>query len=81
MMTMIADALWKLVCFTDAEDGQLFDLRADPDELHSLWDDPEAAAVKAELLGRVAAWRTEVLLGSRDWWNELVHQRRSGEER
>lgn len=72
MMTMIADARWKLVCFTDADDGQLFDLDADPDELHDLWDAAEVADVKAGLLAAVATWRTEVLLSSRDWWNELV---------
>lgn len=74
MMTMIASAEWKLVCFTDADDGQLFDLRADPGELHDLWDDPDAEDVKLELLARVADWHTEVLLSSREWWNELVHQ-------
>lgn len=73
MMTMIADARWKLVCFTDADDGQLFDLESDPDELHDLWDNPEAAEAKAGLLAEVAAWRTKVLLTSREWWNELVH--------
>jgi arylsulfatase A-like enzyme len=29
--------------------GELYDLENDPDELHNLWDDPAAAAVRAEL--------------------------------
>lgn len=35
-------------------DGELFDLVADPDEQGNLWYQPESAALKSELLLRLA---------------------------
>ena len=32
--------------------GELYDLQNDPGELHNLWDRPEHAALKADLLRR-----------------------------
>ena len=31
-------------------DGELFDLEADPGETNNLWHDPQAVALKAQLL-------------------------------
>ncbi len=56
--TMIRSRDWKLVHFLDAEDGQLFDLASDPDELRNLWADPACAAQKRELLDALLQWRT-----------------------
>lgn len=40
---------------SDHEDlGELYDLRADPHELHNLWDSVEHAALKARLIQRLA---------------------------
>ena len=57
-MTMIRDQRWKLVHFVGATYGQLFDLDADPDEKHNLWDDPASAEIKQKLLLELLNWRT-----------------------
>lgn len=35
-------------------EGELYDLEADPDELHNLWDDPAAAQLRTEMLIKFA---------------------------
>lgn len=55
--TMIRTTDWKLVCFSDSPDGQLFDLQSDPTEVRNLWKSPSQAAKKAELLDRLRRWR------------------------
>ncbi|WP_353475947.1 sulfatase-like hydrolase/transferase (plasmid) [Salipiger sp. H15] len=44
------DTRHRLSVFQGLGWGELYDLEADPDELHNLWDAPEAAPVKARLL-------------------------------
>lgn len=39
---------------------ELFDLRADPDEVHNLANDPAFAATKAGLSSALSAWRTQI---------------------
>ncbi len=56
-MTMVRSRDWKLVHFLDSDEGQLFDLRNDPDEFHNLWDEPAFAAHKHELLNAMLDWR------------------------
>ncbi len=56
-MTMVRSRDWKLVHFLDSDEGQLFDLRNDPDEFHNLWDEPAFAAHKHELLDAMLDWR------------------------
>ena len=55
--TMIRSREWKLVHFMDNQDGQLFDLNKDPDEVSNLWDDPCCAGKKQELLRTLLEWR------------------------
>lgn len=43
------DARYKLTVYWNRPYGELFDLGADPGEIHNLWDDPSAADLKAEL--------------------------------
>lgn len=50
-MTMVRKGDWKLVHFVDSDEGQLFDLWVDPQEVNNRWDDPECADVKQSLLG------------------------------
>lgn len=57
--TMIRTKDWKLVCFTDSADGQLFDLQSDPSEVRNLWNNPAHAAKQAELLERMRRWRED----------------------
>src|SRR5207237_8877931 len=46
------DTRYKLTVYRDQPYGELFDLETDPQEVHNLWDVPEAAALKALLLHR-----------------------------
>lgn len=66
-MTMVRSQDWKLVHFVDWPDGQLFDLRNDPQETVNLWDDEAAAARKQELLGVLRDWRIRSDVKTADW--------------
>lgn len=46
-----ADA--RLTVLHGSDDGELFDLREDPDELYNRWHDPDYAALKSEMLTRL----------------------------
>jgi arylsulfatase A-like enzyme len=46
------DRRYKLTVHRGGSYGELFDLEDDPDEVNNLWDAPEAAALKAQLLHR-----------------------------
>jgi arylsulfatase A-like enzyme len=50
--TMYRDRRHKLIVYHDLEQGELFDMEADPHEHRTLWDDPAAQAMKARLLQR-----------------------------
>lgn len=69
-MTMVRDHRWKLVHFLNADDGQLFDLEADPGEIHNLWNAPEAAEKKRELLDTLLNWRIESTYQTRDLFSQ-----------
>lgn len=58
-MTMIREDRWKLVHFVDCEEGQLFDLEADPKERINLWNDPNHADIRQRLIGEILTWRIE----------------------
>jgi arylsulfatase A-like enzyme len=49
-VTMIRTVGWKLVNYLDQDWGELYDLRADPDETRNLWNLPEHAGTIADLL-------------------------------
>lgn len=66
-MTMVRDERWKLVHFVDEDEGQLFDLEADPNEMANLWRDPEAAAQKQRLLTELREWRIRSLVHTAPW--------------
>lgn len=69
-MTMVRGECWKLVSFLDDTHGQLFNLREDPEELHNLWDDPEAAVDKRELLETMREWLVESNYRTQGWSSE-----------
>lgn len=58
-MTMIRKGDWKLVHFVDSDEGQLFDLAADPGERVNLWDDPGCADRRAGMIMDILHWRIE----------------------
>lgn len=46
------DERYKITVYREGDDGELFDLVNDPGEVTNLWQDPDAGAVKQELLHR-----------------------------
>jgi arylsulfatase A-like enzyme len=70
-MTMVRTDRWKLVHFVDYDEGQLFDLEADPDEEENRWDDPDARDTKRELLDRLLEWRIRSGVNTADWAAEF----------
>ncbi len=48
--TMYFDGRYKLVCYHGKPWGEFYDLKQDPHEFRNLWDEPEQAALKAELI-------------------------------
>ena len=77
-MTMVRDKRWKLVHFVDTDEGQLFDELADPNELHSLWDDAAHAEVKRALIGEILAWRIRSDLKTQGWTEAVEMKPRRG---
>ena len=66
-MTMVRNKAWKLVHFLDEPYGQLFDLQADPNEVHNLWLDPGSVEMKEELLAVLREWRIRSQYHTADW--------------
>lgn len=54
---MLCDARWKYVLYPKAGREQLFDLQADPDELHDLGTDPTHKKTRDKLASRLEEWR------------------------
>jgi arylsulfatase A-like enzyme len=53
---MRRDRRWKIVVYLDDEDGELYDLEADPDEVRNLWNDESLRAMREELQDRCMTW-------------------------
>jgi arylsulfatase A-like enzyme len=70
-MTMIRDPRWKLVHFVDSDEGQLFDLDADPQELRNLWADPAHLEVRRDLVDAILKWRIRSDLITQGWTEAL----------
>ncbi|MEM9221225.1 MAG: sulfatase-like hydrolase/transferase [Pseudomonadota bacterium] len=66
-ITMVRSATHKLVHFKGIDEGQLFDLTADPGETNTLWDSSEHAEVKAEMMGVLRDWLIDSNVRTRDW--------------
>jgi len=66
-MTMVRTDDWKLVHFVDHDEGQLFDLNADPEEEENLWNDPEVQDVKCDLVDELLTWRIESGVETAEW--------------
>ena len=48
----------RITLYSDQEWGELYDLSADPNETLNLWDDPNSAGVKADLILKLAHYLT-----------------------
>ena len=69
-LTMVATQRHKLIA-AHGHGGEMYDLAADPRETHNLWDSPDHAFVKAEMLGRLAdrmAWTVDPLPERQSAW-------------
>lgn len=66
-MSMIRNNEWKLVHFIDEDEGQLFDLKSDPQEFNNLWHHPDHADQKQELLQGLLNWRTRSTVHTAPW--------------
>jgi arylsulfatase A-like enzyme len=52
-MRTLVDARWRLTLYRGVPWGELYDLEADPHELHNLWDEPASAPTKLVLTERL----------------------------
>lgn len=66
-MTMIRSRRYKLVHFVDTDEGQLFDMETDPDEVRNLWDDEAHRTVKQQLINEILKWRIRSALKTQQW--------------
>jgi arylsulfatase A-like enzyme len=57
---MVRTERWKLIRYPQVNKTQLFDLAADPDEIHDLADDAAHAGRVKELTGRLREWQKQV---------------------
>jgi arylsulfatase A-like enzyme len=53
-MRTLVDRRWRITLYRGVSWGELYDLSADPHELHNLWDEPASAADKLALTERLA---------------------------
>jgi len=67
MMTMVRSRDWKLVHYLGNDDGELYDLDADPGEHVNLWGDPRYAAHKGRLLDALRDWLLRSNLKAGEW--------------
>ncbi len=56
----------KLIHYYTIDEWELFDLQTDPDELRSVYDDPDYATIRDELEARLAELRVRYLVPSED---------------
>jgi arylsulfatase A-like enzyme len=59
-MRTLVDRRWRITLYRGVPWGELYDLEADPHELHNLWDEPESASAKLELTKRLAQKKMEL---------------------
>ncbi len=61
---MLRTRNYKCVEYLGEERGLLFDLRNDPEELVNLWDDPDQAERREQMLARIHGWFISSVAGS-----------------
>ena len=59
LFSMVRDTRYKLVHILGSADGQLFDLQADPLEMHNLWTDAAHQVHRTRLLQQLLDWRMQ----------------------
>ena len=66
LFTMIRESRYKLMHIAGSDEGQLFDLQADPGELRNLWNDPASREERLRLVAALLQWRMESSLRTMD---------------
>jgi len=64
-VVMRRDARWKLVYYLGESSGELYDMQSDPQELLNLWEAPEHAELKAQLIRDLLEWSVRGAVTSR----------------
>ncbi|MDQ8195582.1 sulfatase-like hydrolase/transferase [Coraliomargarita sp. SDUM461004] len=62
--TMLRSERYKIVAWHSLDNGELYDLKEDPDELINLWSSPKHGSIKADMLNRLCrrmAWTVDPL--------------------
>jgi arylsulfatase A-like enzyme len=72
LFSMARDSRHKAVHILGTDEGQLFDLQADPQELRNLWNDPQSQGQRQRLLGALLDWR---MRSSVETMNVMAHAR------
>ncbi len=67
-LLMVRDERYKLVEYLGTGEGQLFDLKADPDELDDLWFDGACRRIRDELRERLQRWFVTSTIAASGWW-------------
>jgi arylsulfatase A-like enzyme len=53
LLRTLKDERWRITVYRNVPWGELYDLAADPHELHNLWDEPASAGIRQELTERL----------------------------
>ena len=72
LVSMVRDTRYKAVHILGSDEGQLFDMQADPGELRNLWNDPPHHNERARLMHALLEWRMQ---SSFDTMNIMAHAR------
>lgn len=70
-ITMIRGTRWKLVHIQGTDEGQMYDLESDPEEVVNLWDDVDYADVKSDLLIKMLNWQINSQFKTRNWQHAI----------
>ena len=65
---MIRSKRYKLIEYIGKDNGQLFDLESDPDELKDVWSDPDYAEAKTTLRKDLTDWFITSTVDATGWW-------------
>lgn len=64
-VVMRRDDRWKLVNYLGEPGGELYDLHADPEERHNLWNDAQHIAMREQMTRDLLEWSVRTAISSR----------------